>query len=183
VMDEARHVLLVGEGAHAFAREVGLPAVDPATLVTERQRARLAAQAAASHGTVGAVAVDRHGTAAAATSTGGMVGKRPGRVGDSALIGCGTYADSRLGAVSCTGAGEAIMRVVLARRTLDLLAEGDDDPERAARAAVELLVKEGRGDGGLILLDARGRVGYAQSTPLMPVAWLSAALDAPRVPF
>jgi L-asparaginase / beta-aspartyl-peptidase len=182
VMDEARHVLLVGEGAHAFAREVGLPAVDPATLVTERQRARLAAQAAGSHGTVGAVAVDRHGTAAAATSTGGMLGKRPGRVGDSALIGCGTYADSRVGAVSCTGAGEAIIRVVLACRALDLLAEGDD-PERAARAAVELLVKEGRGEGGLILLDARGRVGFAHSTPLMPVAWMSAALDAPRVPF
>ncbi|HET7341125.1 MAG TPA: isoaspartyl peptidase/L-asparaginase [Methylomirabilota bacterium] len=179
VMEQTRHVLLVGEGAHAFARETGLPAVDPATLITERQRARLAAH---SRGTVGAVAVDRHGTAAAATSTGGMVGKRPGRVGDSALIGCGTYADSRRGAVSCTGEGEAIIRVVLACRTLDLLAEGGD-PERAAHAAIELLVKEGRGGGGLILLDARGRVGYAQSTALMPVAWMSAALDAPRVPF
>ena len=77
------------------------------TLITERQRRRLAAQATDSRGTVGAVALDRHGTVAAATSTGGMMGKRPGRVGDSALIGCGTYADSTLGGVSCTGSGEA----------------------------------------------------------------------------
>jgi beta-aspartyl-peptidase (threonine type) len=103
-------------------------------------------------------------------------------VGDSALIGCGTYADSALGGVSCTGAGEAIIRVVLARRTLDLL-ERDGDPDGAARAAVDLLVKAGRGDGGLIVLDARGRVGYAYSTPLMPVAWMSSTLDAPRVAF
>ena len=182
VMEDERHVLLVADGAHAFARAVGLPDCDPKLLVTDRQRTRLAAHVADSRGTVGAVAVDRHGTVAAATSTGGMVGKRPGRVGDSALIGCGTYADSALGGVSCTGAGEAIIRVVLARRTLDFL-ERDGDPEAAARAAVDLLVKAGRGDGGLILLDSRGGVGYAYSTPLMPVAWMSSALDAPRVPF
>jgi beta-aspartyl-peptidase (threonine type) len=179
VMDDGQHVLLVAEGAHAFARAAGLPECDPASLITERQRARLAAH---SRGTVGAVALDRHGTVAAATSTGGMVGKRPGRVGDSALIGCGTYADSTLGGVSCTGSGEAIIRVVLARRTLDFLKEADD-PDYAAKVAVDLLVEEGRGEGGLILVDWRGRVGYAQSTPLMPVAWMSPALDAPRIPF
>src|SRR6185312_6003419 len=140
----------------------------PASLVTERQRARLAAH---SRGTVGAVALDRHGTVAAATSTGGMVGKRPGRVGDSALIGCGTYADSRLGGVSCTGTGEAIIRVVLARRALDVLRDAGD-PDYAAHVAVDLLVEEGRGEGGLILLDAKGRIGYAQSTTLMPVGWM-----------
>jgi L-asparaginase / beta-aspartyl-peptidase len=182
VMEEGRHVLLVAEGAHRFARAAGVPQCDPSTLVTERQRTRLAGHAAGSRGTVGAVALDRHGTLVAGTSTGGMVGKHPGRVGDSALIGCGTYADSALGGVSCTGAGEAIIRVVLARRTLDRL-EREGDPERAARAAIDLLVAEGRGDGGLILVDARGRVGYAQSTPLMPVAWMSAGLDAPRIPF
>jgi beta-aspartyl-peptidase (threonine type) len=179
VMDDGKHVLLVADGAHAFARSLGLPECDPTSLVTERQRARLAAHGG---GTVGAVALDRHGTVAAATSTGGMVGKRPGRVGDSALIGCGTYADSTLGGVSCTGSGEAIIRVVLARRTLDFLKEADD-PHYAAKVSVDLLVEEGRGDGGLILVDWRGRVGYAQSTPLMPVAWMSPALDAPRVPF
>ena len=182
VMEDERHVLLIADGAHAFARAVGLPDCDPELLITDRRRIQLAAHAADTRGTVGAVAVDRHGTIAAATSTGGMVGKRPGRVGDSALIGCGTYADSALGGVSCTGAGEAIIRVVLARRTLDGLAQ-DGDPDAAARAAVELLVKEGRGEGGLILIDSQGRVGYAYSTPLMPVAWMSSGLDAPRVPF
>jgi L-asparaginase / beta-aspartyl-peptidase len=182
VLEDGRHVLLVGEGAHAFARAVGIPECDPASLVTDRQRQRLATRGDGDRGTVGAVALDRHGTVAAATSTGGMVGKRPGRVGDSALIGCGTYADSTLGGVSCTGSGEAIIRVVLARRALDYLKEADD-PDYAAKVAVDLLVEEGRGEGGLILVDWRGRVGYAHSTPLMPVAWMSPALDAPRVPF
>jgi L-asparaginase / beta-aspartyl-peptidase len=179
VMDDGAHVLLVAEGAHAFARQAGLPTCDPAALITERQRGRLAAHGA---GTVGAVALDRHGTVAAATSTGGMVGKRPGRVGDSALIGCGTYADSTLGGVSCTGSGEAIIRVVLARRALEFLKEADD-PHYAAKVAVDLLVEEGRGEGGLILVDWRGRIGHAQSTLLMPVAWMSPALDAPHVGF
>jgi beta-aspartyl-peptidase (threonine type) len=178
VLEERRHVLLVAEGAHAFARAVGVPDCDPASLVTDRRRAQLAQ----ARGTVGAVALDRHGTVAAATSTGGMVGKRPGRVGDSALIGCGTYADSTLGGVSCTGSGEAIIRVVLARRTLDYLKEADD-PTYAAKVGVDLLVEEGRGEGGLILVDWRGRVGYAQSTQLMPVAWMSPALDQPALPF
>jgi L-asparaginase / beta-aspartyl-peptidase len=182
VLADGAHVLLAADGAHAFARSAGLPECDPASLVTERQRRRLAAHAADSRGTVGAVALDRHGTVVAATSTGGMLGKRPGRVGDSALIGCGTYADSTLGGVSCTGSGEAIIRVVLARRALDFLKEADD-PDYAAKVAVDLLVEEGRGEGGLILVDWRGRVGHAQSTPLMPVAWMSPALDAPRVPF
>jgi beta-aspartyl-peptidase (threonine type) len=182
VMEDDRHVLLVGDGAHAFARAVGLPDCNPTLLTTDRQRARLAAHVEDNGGTVGAVAIDRHGTIAAATSTGGMIGKRPGRVGDSALIGCGTYADSRLGGVSCTGSGEAIIRVVLAHVTLDRLAQ-DGDPEAAARAAVDLLVKEGRGEGGLILVDPRGRVGQATSTRLMPVAWMSSGFDTPRVPF
>lgn len=182
VMEDERHVLMIGDGAHAFARAVGLPDCDPELLITDRQRKRLAARQAEGRGTVGAVAVDRHGTIAAATSTGGTMGKRPGRVGDSALIGCGTYADSRLGGVSCTGDGEAIIRVVLARRTLDRLG-ADGDPDAAVRAAVELLVKEGRGEGGLILVDPRGRVGYAFSTPLMPVAWMSSGLDVPELPF
>jgi beta-aspartyl-peptidase (threonine type) len=188
VLDEGRHVLFVAEGAHAFARAHGLPDCDPASLVTERQRDRLArrhagaAAAPGAAGTVGAVAIDRHGTVAAATSTGGMIGKQPGRVGDSALIGCGTYADSTLGAVSCTGDGEAIIRVVLARRALEFLKEAGD-PEYAAHVSVNLLVEEGRGEGGLILVDWRGRLGYAHSTPLMPVASMSPALAEPHLPF
>ena len=192
VLEDGRHVLLVAEGAHVFARAAGLPECDPASLVIERQRVRLAELAAAtpagarragsSRGTVGATALDRHGTVAAATSTGGMVGKRPGRVGDSALIGCGTYADSSLGGVSCTGDGEAIIRVVLARRALDYLKEADE-PDYAAKVSIDLLVEEGRGEGGLIVVDWRGRIGYAHSTPLMPVGWMTPALGEPALPF
>jgi beta-aspartyl-peptidase (threonine type) len=191
VLGDGRHVLLVADGAHAFARVAGLPECDPASLITDRQRKRLAERAAAMQGgtrklapggTVGATALDRHGTVAAATSTGGMVGKRPGRVGDSALIGCGTYADSSLGGVSCTGDGEAIIRVVLARRALEYLKEADD-PDYAAKVSVDLLVEEGRGDGGLIVVDWRGRMGYAHSTPLMPVGWMTPTLDEPALPF
>jgi len=196
VLDDSRHVLLVAHGAHAFARAAGLPECDPASLITERQRRRLAERRAAtpgntpsrtpggarSGGTVGATALDRHGTVAAATSTGGMLGKRPGRVGDSALIGCGTYADSSLGGVSCTGDGEAIIRVVLARRALEYLKEADD-PDYAAKVSVDLLVEEGRGEGGLIVVDWRGRIGYAHSTPLMPVGWMTPTLGEPALPF
>jgi L-asparaginase / beta-aspartyl-peptidase len=194
VLDEGRHVLFVADGAHAFAREHGVPECDPAALVTERQRERLArrrasaagvptaASTSSAAGTFGAAAIDRQGTVAAATSTGGMIGKRPGRVGDSALIGCGTYADSTLGGVSCTGDGEAIIRVVLARRALEFLKEAGD-PEYAANVSVNLLVDEGRGEGGLILVDWRGRLGYAHSTPLMPVACMSPALAEPHLPF
>jgi beta-aspartyl-peptidase (threonine type) len=182
VMQSNRHVLMVGEGARAFARSVGVAECDPVALVTEAQRRRREALREATPGTVGAVALDRHGTVAAATSTGGMWGKLPGRVGDSAIIGAGTYADSTIGGVSCTGDGEATIRVVLARRAVDYLKEADD-PTYAAKVAVDLLVEEGRGHGGLILLDWRGRVGWAHSTPLMPVGWMSPSRSAPEIPF
>ena len=110
------------------------------------------------------MALDRAGVIAAATSTGGMSGKLPGRVGDSPLIGCGTYAESTLGGVSCTGDGEAIIRVVLARRTLEIM-RSVDDPMHACQVAVDVLVEEGRGGGGLICVDWRGRIGWAHSTP------------------
>lgn len=182
ILEDGRHVMLVGEGARAFARAVGIPECDPQRLVTERQRGRHAQRRAQEvGGTVGAVALDRRGTVAAA-STGGTAGKLPGRVGDSALIGCGTYADSTVGGASCTGDGEAIIRVVLARQALNLLKEADD-ADYAAQVAVDLLKEEGRGPGGLILLDWRGRGGWAHSTPLMPVAWMSPARADPVVPF
>jgi beta-aspartyl-peptidase (threonine type) len=182
VLEDGRHVLLAGDGALAFARTVGMPECDPARLVTERRRRQLEAATADTKGTVGAVAIDRQGTLAAATSTGGMSGKLPGRVGDSPLIGSGTYADNALGAVSCTGTGEAVIRVVLGRRALDLMKDADD-PDYAAHVAVDLLVEKGRGDGGLILVDPRGRIGYAQSSPFMPVGWMTPALPEPQVPF
>jgi beta-aspartyl-peptidase (threonine type) len=184
VLEAGRHVLLVGDGALAFARSSGIAECDPATLITDRQRKRHAERARRSTigGTVGAVALDRNGTIAAATSTGGTAGKAPGRVGDSALIGCGTYAESSVGGVSCTGDGEAIIRAVLARRSVDLLAAGGD-PMGACRLAVDLLVGEGRGDGGLIMVDPLGRVGWAQSTALMPVGLRRPGDAGPVVPF
>src|SRR5262245_51309737 len=191
ILEAGRHSLFASAGAVELARALGIPACDPAELITERQRARLAAlhragspprSSAAASGTVGAVALDRRGRLAAATSTGGTPGKLPGRVGDSALIGCGTYADSSLGGVSCTGDGEAIIRVVLGHRALRSLKDADD-PDYAAKVAVDLLVEEGGGQGGLILIDWRGRPGHATSTRLMPVAIMSPALDEPQVPF
>jgi beta-aspartyl-peptidase (threonine type) len=179
IMEEGRHSFFAGEGARARARALGVPLCDPAELVTERQRRRLESIQA---GTVGAVALDRRGLIAAATSTGGIPGKLPGRVGDSALIGCGTYAESTLGGVSCTGDGEAIIRVVLARRALDVL-KATNEPGHACQVAVDVLVEEGRGGGGLICVDWKGRVGWAQSTSLMPVGLMSPSHEAPFLPF
>jgi beta-aspartyl-peptidase (threonine type) len=196
ILDDGRHVLLVGEGALGFAREQGLPLCPPEALVTERQRQRLAdhlagrrapdalgvSSSAQASGTVGAVAIDGRGRVAAGTSTGGYTGKRPGRVGDSALIGAGTYADSRLGGVSATGHGEAFIRTVLAKTALDVLKELDD-PQVAAEIALEIVREEGRGDGGLILLDWRGRFAYAHSTAFMPVGWCLPTVPEPVLPF
>jgi beta-aspartyl-peptidase (threonine type) len=172
VMEAGRHILLVGEGAQRFAAGVGIKACAPDALVTERQRARWAAlrkAKAESAGTVGAVARDRTGHLAAATSTGGLPFKAPGRVGDSALIGCGTYADDRLGAASCTGDGEAIIRLVLARTALEFLRNGRE-PMKAARRAIRLLTARTGADGGIILLDRRGRIGFAKNTAQMACA-------------
>lgn len=179
ILDAGRHSLFAGPGALARAEQLGVPLCDPGELVTEQQRRRLAALQA---GTVGAVALDRFGTIAAATSTGGMPGKLPGRVGDSALIGCGTYAESTLGGVSCTGDGEAIIRVTLARRTLEIL-KNVGDPGQACEVALSVLVEEGGGQGGLILVDWRGRVGWARSTTLMPVGIMSPSHPEPELPF
>ncbi|HEV8309911.1 MAG TPA: isoaspartyl peptidase/L-asparaginase family protein [Methylomirabilota bacterium] len=188
VLEDGRHVLLVGEGAAAFARERGVSLCDPAALVTERQRARLAERlqgrpaAGTPGGTVGAVAIDARGRIAAGTSTGGYPGKRVGRVGDSALIGCGTYADDRLGGVSTTGHGEAFIRTVLAKTAVEILKELDD-PEMAAQVAMDILRDDGRGEGGLILMDWRGRLGFAHSTPFMPVGWCVVGTADPVLSF
>jgi beta-aspartyl-peptidase (threonine type) len=191
ILEDGRHILLVAEGAAAFARQAGVPLCAPGDLVTDRQRARLAEHraraarepvTAPAHGTVGAVALDARGVIAAGTSTGGYVGKRPGRVGDSALIGCGTYADSRLGGVSTTGHGEAFIRTVLARTALDVLRELDD-PRMAAEVALDVVREDGRGDGGLVLVDWRGRLAHATSTVFMPVGWCVPGAPAPVTPF
>jgi beta-aspartyl-peptidase (threonine type) len=177
VMERTHHVLLAGPGASAFAREIGLPPYENRLLVTAHQRERWdaarkgAAQTASSKaGTVGAVARDALGHLASATSTGGMSMKLPGRVGDTPIIGCGTYADDALAAVSCTGHGERIIQLTLGRHAADLVGRGASATE-AAREAAALLAGRVQGSGGLIVVGPRGEVGFAHNTPAMSRAW------------
>jgi beta-aspartyl-peptidase (threonine type) len=163
VMEDGRHVMIAGEGALNFARQIGFTEISPESLIVEREKTRWESK----HGTVGCVAFDANGKLAVATSTGGLFNKLPGRVGDSPLIGCGTYADD-YGAASCTGHGEAIMRVLLAKSAVDLLKNGVDS-QSAAKQAVELLANKTASTGGLIVIDRRGKIGYARNTTHMPV--------------
>ena len=133
--------MLAGDGALIFAREIGFPECSPDSLIVESERRRWESK----HGTVGCVAFDGSGKLAVATSTGGIFNKLAGRVGDSPLIGCGTYADD-YGAVSCTGHGEAIIRVVMAKTAVDLLKSGMD-PQTAAKQAIELLAAKTESTG------------------------------------
>ena len=169
VMDDGRHVMLAGDGALLFARQIGFPEIPSELLISQRAKERWES----SHGTVGCVAIDANGKLAVATSTGGISNKLPGRVGDSPLLGCGTYAN-RYGAVSCTGHGEAIMRVVLARDAVQLLQDGIE-PADAARMAIENLQELTGSTGGLILIDQQGKIGYARNTTHMPVCSITGA--------
>lgn len=172
VLEDGRHVMLAGEGALSFARQSGIPECAPESLIVKPQRRRWDKGS----GTVGCVALDRAGRVAGGTSTGGLFNKLPGRVGDSALLGCGIYADEA-GAVSCTGNGEAIMRVVMAKTALDFVSKGDH-PMKAAKQVVVLLEEKTGGQAGLIIIDRRGRIGYARNTARMPVCLIS---DSNRV--
>ena len=183
VLDLSPHVYFVGTGAERFARQNGMALVDNTELIVPRERERLMAFQKAelggardttfsgpldSHDTVGAVALDADGNIAAGTSTGGTLSKAPGRVGDSSLIGCGCYADNLSAAVSLTGWGEPIMKLVLGKWAVDRVAAGAS-PEKAARAAIDYLFERLGGHGGIILLGPDGRVGIAHNTPRM--AW------------
>jgi beta-aspartyl-peptidase (threonine type) len=168
VLDDKRHVLLAGEGALFFARRLGIPDCPAAELILPEQRERWARK----HGTVGCVARDQAGRVAAATSTGGTFDKLPGRVGDSPLVGCGTYADE-VGAVSCTGDGEAIIRVVLAKTALESVRSGMH-PTDAARRALAVLEEKTKSHAGLIIVDREGRIGHARNTEAMPICQITA---------
>jgi L-asparaginase / beta-aspartyl-peptidase len=183
ILERAPHMMLVAEGAERFAEQSGIALCRPEELVSEAEREAWQKcsrdrHAAAHHrgheqGTVGAVAVDSEGRLFAATSTGGTCCKLPGRVGDSPLIGCGCYADQQAGGVSCTGYGEAIMKVVLAKSTRDLLHEGISAGQ-AASQAIDLFSRRTRATGGLILLDRQGHPGFAFNTPRMAYGYVSA---------
>jgi beta-aspartyl-peptidase (threonine type) len=193
VLEQSPHVYFVGLGAERFAMSHGMPLCDNMDLVIPREQKRLyAAQEAElkglrdttfsgaldSHDTVGAVAVDVHGNLAAGTSTGGTLNKAPGRVGDSSLIGCGCYADNLSAAVSLTGWGEPIMKLVLGKWAVDRVAAGAS-PEEAAAAAIDYLYTRLGGHGGVILLGPDGRIGLAHNTPRM--AWGLATRDGQSV--
>jgi beta-aspartyl-peptidase (threonine type) len=187
VLDESPHVYFVGQGAERFAQEHGMKLCRNEELVIEREIKRLRqaqekeaaghpdltfAGPQSSHDTVGAVALDANGNIAAGTSTGGTLNKDPGRVGDSSLIGCGCYADNLSAAASCTGWGEPIMKLVLAKWAADQVHEGAA-PDAAAKKAIAHLERRLKGHGGMILLDARGRFGIAHNTPKMAWAYRS----------
>ena len=172
VMENSPHVMLAGSGADAFSREQGLEQVDPAWFRTEERwrqlqefkaNAETAQASQEKHGTVGAVARDTHGSLAAATSTGGTTGKRWGRVGDSPIIGAGTYADNRACAVSATGWGEFYIREGVAHEIcarIRLLGEG---PQEAADTVQAETLAMG-GDGGVIVVAADGTPAWSFNT-------------------
>jgi beta-aspartyl-peptidase (threonine type) len=166
---DAPPVLLAGERADEHAVQNGLEQHDPSEFVTDRQRRRLErwldSRDASDRGTVGAVCLDASGLLAAATSTGGRLGQRPGRVGDSPLVGAGTWADRSV-AVSCTGAGEAFIRCGAARLLGVLVAHGMA-LDAAARQVLDE-VAECDGVGGLVAVDAGGHVALPFSTEAMP---------------
>jgi len=175
VLDDGEHILLCGSGAWAFAREHGFEPADPDVMITALARKRLAAEVdrrakgddpSGDPGTVGACAVDRHGHVAAATSTGGITYKRPGRIGDTPLIGCGTYADDRGGAASATGQGEAIIQVTMTRQCSDFMMRGATASEAAWLAVSDLDARIGA-NSGIICCDRNGRVGAAHNAPRM----------------
>ncbi len=180
VLERSPHVYFVGSGAEAFVASHGMALIDNRELVIAREERNLKeAQAreqaglpdatfAGSHDTVGAVALDMHGDLAAGTSTGGTLNKTPGRVGDSSIIGCGCYADNGSAAASLTGWGEPIMKLVLGKWAVDRV-EAGATPQEAASAAIRHLHTRLGGHGGIILLDAQGRMGFAHNTPGM--AW------------
>ncbi len=186
ILSESPHVYFVAEGAERFAAEHGIELCRNEDLVIPREIEHLRkfqAEAARhdsvkdgnhlfapemTHDTVGAVALDRNGDIAAATSTGGTLNKAPGRLGDSSLIGCGCYADNQSAAVSTTGWGEPIMKLVLAKWTADRVAAGNL-PEWAAREAMNYLEQRLNGHGGIIVLNGQGQFGIAHNTPRM--AW------------
>jgi L-asparaginase / beta-aspartyl-peptidase len=167
VLDDQRHILLVGDGALRFARQAGIATCPPESLIVAAQKKAWEEK----HGTVGCVARDLAGKVAAGTSTGGIFDKFPGRVGDSPLPGCGTYADDA-GAVSCTGNGEAIIRIVMAKTALEWVRAGLHPMEAAERALATLEEKTGS-HAGLIIVDHAGRVGHARNTEYMPICAIS----------
>lgn len=178
VMSETPHCFFVGAGADALAEKFGFPKMSNLFFVTQDEFNRFHNQEHAEPmGTVGAVAIDQQGHIAAATSTGGVPDKIPGRVGDSPLFGAGGYADNRWGGASATGVGENIMRVLLSKYGVDLIAQGYSAQEAADMAIAYINGYYEDSQAGIILVDHEGGVGAAHSTEKIAIAWVDANGD------
>jgi beta-aspartyl-peptidase (threonine type) len=190
VMERTQHCMLVGDGALRFARSIGVPTVPHESLLTQREFERWqeikrrqsfedreffdpTRDRYSPRGTVGAVAIDSKGKIAAATSTGGTPNKMAGRVGDSSLVGCGNYADSKCAGVSATGWGEPLMKTVIARRVCHSLEDGMN-VKQAGDEAIRYLEDRVKGYGGVIILDKDGNMSYSHNTPKMAIAGIGA---------
>ncbi len=178
VMTHTGHVMLMGEGAEEFAKEQGIELVDPSYFHTDwrwqqlEKAKAMGAEASLDHsddkfGTVGAVALDAQGNLAAATSTGGMTNKRWRRIGDTPVVGAGTYASNATAAVSTTGHGEYMMRYTVARDVCALMEFKGLDLESAARDVIHQRLGKAGGDGGLIAVDDKGNIALELNTPGM----------------
>lgn len=190
IMEGSEHILLVGMGATRFAREHGIKICSQDDLITNRELERWREIQGRKNfvtkdafrrkkvpvDTVGAVAIDNHGNIASGASTGGTPNKYPGRVGDSPLIGCGTYADNEIGGVSTSGWGESLIKVVMAKTVIDLMTHNGGDPGQAAEDGLKILVRKTEGYGGIIALNNEGRIGIAFNTPRMARAYLTSEM-------
>ena len=188
VLDESDHVMLIGEGALRLARRHKMKTVperyhitrhrlDEYYRIKEKQRGKKDASPGHRHGTIGAVARDKKGNLAAATSTGGIPFKKEGRVGDSPIIGAGVYADNALCAVSATGHGEMFMRTVLAKHIADLMSFKKMDVKAAARSGIAFLGRKINGQGGVIVIDRHGRCAACFNTRTMVHGWIEQGGD------
>lgn len=179
---EEKPRLLVARSGERFALEHGLEMCPKEDLVSEEQQQEWEQELEVVDrpNTVGCVALDVHGNLVAGTSTGGTTGQPQGRVGDSALVGCGLYADNRLGACSTTGDGESIVPVVLAKTAIDALADGRH-PDQAAQHAIDTLIDRVEGEAGCIVLDRNGQIGWAFNSDDMAVAYMTSDLAEPAI--
>lgn len=172
VMQEAKNVMLIGDGAVSFGKMHDIEIMSTDYFITDFRKRQLekAKRAGESNqaekfGTVGAVARDNKGNLAAATSTGGMVNKRFGRIGDTPIIGAGTYADNETCAVSATGHGEQLIRAVLSKTIADVIRYTGVSAQEAADSGLKYLIEKIKGTGGVIVVDKNGELGFAYSSP------------------
>jgi L-asparaginase / beta-aspartyl-peptidase len=174
VMEKSPHVLLSGRGAEQFAVEVGLDVVKSEYFETQRIKERYERQKKEDMGTIGVVALDIHGNLAAATSTGGMMMKKYGRIGDSPIIGAGTYADNNFAAVSCTGHGEYFIRGMAAYNVIAMIKYAGLNLDEATEKTI-IMIEDLGGYGGLIAVDKNGEISMPFNTKSMFRAYIKSS--------